>query len=65
MLIDMSTLKTHIKPRADTTLRNMKKSQLIEYIRDLEHNYNAAVEFNENQAQYIERLHCREEISDA
>lgn len=43
-----------IKAKADSTLRNMRKSELIEYIRCLEHNYNSAVWFNENQARYIE-----------
>ena len=34
----------------------MTKAELIEYIRWLEQNYNAAVWFNENQARYIEQL---------
>lgn len=45
-----------MKTYADSTLCNMKKSELIEYIRILENNYNAAVWFNDNQARYIERL---------
>lgn len=57
MLIDTSVLKKPIKPLADSTLYNMKKTELIEYIRVLEHNYNAAVWFNENQAKYIERMY--------
>lgn len=56
MLIDVATIKKSIKPKADSTLYNMKKSELIEYIRCLENNYNAAVWFNENQARYIESL---------
>lgn len=56
VVVDMSTLMTQIKPKADSTLYNMKKSELIEYIRCLEHNYNVAVSFNENQARYIESL---------
>lgn len=56
MVIDVATIKKAIKPKADSTLYNMKKSELIEYIRCLENNYNAAVWFNENQAQYIEKL---------
>lgn len=56
MLIDVSEIKKAIKPKADSTLNNMRKADLIEYIRCLENNYNAAVWFNENQARYIERL---------
>ena len=56
MLIDVSEIKKAIKPKADSTLNNMRKADLIEYIRCLENNYNAAVWFNENQARYIEQL---------
>lgn len=56
MLIDVSEIKKTIKPKADSTLNNMRKADLIEYIRCLENNYNTAVWFNENQARYIERL---------
>ena len=58
MLVDIGEVKRHIKPKADSTLRNMRKDGLIEYIRSLEHNYNVAVSFNENQAKYIESLHA-------
>lgn len=57
MLVDVREVKRHIKPKADSTLFNMKKSDLIAYIRCLESNYNTAVSFNENQARYIESLH--------
>lgn len=56
MVIDASIVKRHIKPKADSTLLNMKKSDLIEYIRTLEHNYNVAVSFNEQQARNIEAM---------
>lgn len=56
MVVDIGEVKKHIKPKADSTLRNMRKADLIEYIRCLEHNYNVAVSFNENQAKYIESL---------
>ena len=56
MVVDVGTVKQHIKPKADSTLNNMRKRDLIEYIRSLEHNYNVAVSFNENQARYIETL---------
>ena len=56
MVVDIGEVKRHIKPKADSTLRNMRKDDLIEYIRCLEHNYNVAVSFNENQAKYIESL---------
>lgn len=56
MVVDIGDVKRHIKPKADSTLLNMRKADLIEYIRTLEHNYNVAVSFNENQAKYIESL---------
>lgn len=56
MVVDIGDVKRHIKPKADSTLLNMRKTDLIEYIRTLEHNYNVAVSFNENQAKYIEQL---------
>ena len=56
MVVDVGIVKNHIKPKADSTLRNMRKDDLIEYIRCLENNYNVAVSFNESQANYIESL---------
>ena len=56
MIVDIGDVKRYIKPKADNTLRNMRKDDLVEYIRTLEHNYNVAVSFNENQAKYIESL---------
>ena len=58
---DVSNYRHAIKPKADRTLLGMKKAELIEYIRTLEHNYNVAAEFNENQARSIERLLCDSE----
>lgn len=66
MLVDMDEVRKHIKPKAHSTLCNMRKADLIDYIRCLEHNYNVAVSFNENQAKYIESLdigkmvHCKD-----
>lgn len=51
MLVDIALVKNHIKPKATSTLRNMKKDDLIEYIRTLEYNYNTAVSFNNQQAE--------------
>lgn len=56
LLIDIGEVRKYIKPKADSTLRNMRKDDLLDYIRCLEHNYNVAVSFNENQAKYIESL---------
>lgn len=56
MVLDVGTVKMCIKPKADSTLLGMRKADLIEYIRALEHNYNVAVSFNENQARYIGSL---------
>ena len=62
MVVDIGEVKRHIKPKADSTLRNMRKDDLIEYIRCLENNYNVAVSFNENQARYIESLGITEVV---
>ena len=62
MVVDIGEVKRHIKPKADSTLRNMRKDDLIEYIRCLENNYNVAVSFNENQAKYIESLDAVEVV---
>ena len=56
MVVNIGQVRQQIKPKADSTLRNMRKDGLIAYIRTLEHNYNVAVSFNENQARYIESL---------
>lgn len=56
MVGDIGEVKRHIKPKADSTLFNMRKSDLIEYVRTLEHNYNVGATFLENQAKYIESL---------
>ena len=43
---------------SDATLLSMKKSELIEYIRVLEHNWSVAVDFNEQQAKnFADMLH--------
>lgn len=64
MVVDVGVVKNHIKPKADSTLCNMRKVDLIEYIRTLEHNYNVAVSFNENQAKYCEHLiHVDEDMA--
>ena len=62
MVVDVGVVKNHIKPKADSTLYNMRKVELIDYIRTLEHNYNVAVSFNENQARYIESLGITEVV---
>lgn len=56
MLVDLTLINSHHKPYADSTLNNMKKSKLIEYVRMLEHNYNVAVSFNHQQAKNIEKM---------
>lgn len=49
VLIDLNQIGQHCETKADSTLNNMKKADLIEYIRMLEHNYNVAVDFNIQQ----------------
>ena len=43
---------------SDKTLSGMKKSELIEYIRVLEHNWSVAIDWNEQQAKnFADMLH--------
>ena len=49
VLLDLSQVGEYCTAKADSTLYNMKKEDLIKYIRTLEHNYNVAVSFNEQQ----------------
>lgn len=37
-MIDLSKFPCHKKPYANSTLRQMKKSELIDILRDYEHN---------------------------
>lgn len=43
------------KPYADSTLRNMTKAELIQIIRNYEHNYAALYEANERGVAYAEK----------
>lgn len=56
MVADMGVLVMPVKPKADSTLRNMRKNDLIEYIRCLEHNHNALAWMYENQVRLLEEL---------
>ena len=44
------------KVYSDATLKAMRKSELISYIRVLEKNYDDAIFFNERQAKNIEKM---------
>ena len=44
------------KVYSDATLKAMRKSELISYIRMLEKNYDDAVFFNEQQARNVEKM---------
>ena len=55
MVHDFGAVGRRVKPYADSTLRGMRKADLIKYVRCLERNYNAAVSFNENQARRIDQ----------
>lgn len=46
----------HGKQYADSTLRGMKKEELIQIIRDYEHNYNALYEANERGIQAATKM---------
>lgn len=56
MLVDVTLVNSYHKPYADSTLNNMKKSELIEYVRMLEYNYNVAVSFNHQQAKNVKKM---------
>lgn len=54
MVVDVGEIRKHIKPKADSTLRNMGKDDLINYVRILEHNYDVAQTFLDQQAKNFE-----------
>lgn len=55
-MIDLSKFPCHKKPYADSTLRNMKKGELIGILRDYEHNYGVLYSFYENSVKNAEAL---------
>ena len=56
VVVDMEKCLRPIKQKAYSTMCNMRKQDLIDYIRELENNYNVAIAFNEQQAQNFEML---------
>ena len=67
VLMDFNQIGNHCKVKADSTLNSMKKEELIQYIRILEHNYNVAVDFNIQQVKNFETMEKRivEELEDS
>lgn len=59
VLMDFSKIGEHCKALSDSTLNNMKKEDLIKYIRTLEHNYNVSVDFNIQQVKNFEMMESR------
>lgn len=59
VLMDFSKIGKHCKVLSDSTLNNMKKEDIIKYIRSLEHNYNVAVDFNIQQVKNFEMMESR------
>lgn len=53
VLVDLSTVMKPQKPYADSTLQNMKKSELINYVRVLEKNHDTAVAALNQQAENV------------
>ena len=47
-MIDLNQFPMHKNPYADNTLRCMPRKELIEYIRDIEHNYETLYWFYQN-----------------
>ena len=56
VVVDLEKCVHPIKQKAYSTMCNMRKQDLIDYIRELEHNYNVAIAYNEQQAQNVELL---------
>lgn len=56
VVVDLEKCMHPIKQKAYSTMCNMRKQDLIDYIRELEHNYNVAIAYNEQQAQNVEML---------
>ena len=56
VLMDLSQVGRHCETKSDSTLNNMKKADLISYIRMLEHNYNVAVDFNIQQVKNFQLI---------
>ena len=56
VVVDLDKCLRPIKQKAYSTMCNMRKQDLIDYIRELEHNYNVAIAYNEQQAQNVEML---------
>ena len=56
MLHDINQYGVHREHKATSTLKVMTKAELIKYIRMLEHDYNVAVDFNEQQVRNIEQM---------
>lgn len=56
VIMDIKQVGQHCKTKADSTLNNMKKEDLIRYIRMLEHNYNVAVDFNIQQVKNFNKM---------
>lgn len=56
VLMDFNQIGKHCEVKADSTLNNMKKEELIQYIRTLEHNYNVAVDFNIQQVKNFQMM---------
>ena len=56
MLHDINQYGVHREHKTTTTLKAMTNAELIKYIRMLEHDYNVAVDFNEQQVRNIEQM---------
>lgn len=54
--MDFNQIGKHCKELSDSTLNNMRKDELIKYIRTLEHSYNVSVDFNIQQVRNFEKM---------
>ena len=56
---DLNKFPMHKRPYSDNYLMSMPRRKLIEYIRDIEHNYEVLYEFYQNSIKYGEDLQAK------
>lgn len=57
--IDLNSFPMHKRPYSDNYLMSMPRKELIDHIRDIEHNYAVLYEFYQNSIKYGEELQAK------
>ena len=57
--IDLNQFPMHKRPYSDNYLMSMPRNELIDHIRDIEHNYAVLYEFYQNSIKYGEELQAK------